>query len=409
MNGRISRADARRLIYGLSLASVVVYINLYLVQGMLPMLAEHFAISPGASTLILSVSSFSLAFSLLGYALISDAIGRFRPLIISLWLLALTNPLMLVVDSWSQMLALRLLQGILLAAVPAIAMAYLRDKLPLPALIKAGAFYIAANSFGGIIGRLLGGFMAQHLSWFASVVLLSGITLVAVAISHRFLAPLSDATRKPINDALKAGSGERRPWKGFILHLGNPQLRVFYLIGGLAFMVMVNQFSFIQLHLLEPPFGWSRFEVTLIFLCYLSGTLSAYRSGSAIKHLGVPGLLGLSLALMVAGSVLTLLNTQLAIILGFLLSACGFFLIHACCNSQVALRATGHRAKASALYLCCYYLGASLGGPFLMPFWHQAGWAGVVYGSLIVLGVTAVFAWFALRRGKGAMPLPAYR
>lgn len=215
MNGRISRADARRLIYGLSLASVVVYINLYLVQGMLPMLAEHFAISPGASTLILSVSSFSLAFSLLGYALISDAIGRFRPLIISLWLLALTNPLMLVVDSWSQMLSLRLLQGILLAAVPAIAMAYLRDKLPLPALIKAGAFYIAANSFGGIIGRLLGGFMAQHLSWVASVVLLSGITLVAVVISHRFLAPLSDASRKPINDALKVGSGAGRPWKGF--------------------------------------------------------------------------------------------------------------------------------------------------------------------------------------------------
>ena len=34
-----------RLMWALCVASVVVYINLYLMQGMLPLIAEHFAVS----------------------------------------------------------------------------------------------------------------------------------------------------------------------------------------------------------------------------------------------------------------------------------------------------------------------------------------------------------------------------
>nr|WP_250885785.1 MFS transporter [Shewanella jiangmenensis] len=378
------------MIYGLSLASIVVYINLYLMQGMLPMLSERFMLGGGESSLVLSVTSFSLAFSLLGFALASDAIGRFRPMMLALWLLALSNPLMLLIESWHGFLGLRLIQGVLLAAVPAIAMAFLRERLPLAALIKAAAFYIAANSFGGIVGRLLGGAMAQHLDWQGSVLALSLLTLLAVAVCHLLLRPAADSGRHRVR--------ETKPWRGFALHLGRAELRLLYLLGGLAFMVMVNQFSFIQLHLLKTPFEWSRFEVTLIFLCYLSGTLSAYRSAAVVARLGVMGLFCASLLLMVAGSLLTLIDTAPAIIGGFLMTACGFFLIHACCNSQVALKATGHRAKASALYLCCYYLGAALGGPFLMPFWQQGGWGGVVAGSLLLLGVAALVMYRLGRR-----------
>ncbi len=416
MSGRISRANAKRLIHGLALASVVVYINLYLMQGMLPMLAEQFAVAGGEATLILSVTSFSLALSLLGYALLSDSIGRYQPLIVSLWLLALSNPLMLLIDSWHGILGLRLVQGILLAAVPAIAMAFMRESLPLSALMKAGAFYIAANSFGGIVGRILGGLMAEYLSWQGAALLLTAVTLVSVGLSHYLLSPFgqshhgkaatNSANAEKSNATAAKNKAERSAqipassaWQGFAMHLANPQLRLFYLLGGLAFMVMVNQFSFIQLHLLEAPFHWSRFGVTLIFLCYLSGTLCAYRSGTLVARFGVASVVLVSLAMMVTGSLITLFDTTQAIVGGFLLSAAGFFLIHACCNSQVALRATGHRAKASALYLCAYYLGASLGGPFLMPFWHHGQWPAVVLGSLLLLALAGVVALKLLPAG----------
>ncbi|QSX35998.1 MFS transporter [Shewanella sedimentimangrovi] len=382
----LSGTDGQRLIYGLSLASVAIFINLYLTQGMLPMLAERFDVSAGHSTLVVSVTSFSLALSLLGYALLSDRIGRRRPLIASLWLLALSNLLLFWVPDFDALLWLRLGQGMLLASVPAIAMAYLKDRLPPVMLMTAAALYIAANSFGGIAGRLLGGVMAQYLDWNQAVLLLTVLTLLLVASAQWLLGIDRGADKRHV----RQGQGALG---GFVLHLGNPYLRGLYLLGGLAFMVMVNQFSFIQLHLMAEPFGWNRFQATLIFLCYLSGTLSSGQSARLMNKLGTVPLLILSIGLMALGSVLTLANTELAICLGFLCSACGFFLIHACCNSLVALGAEQHRAKATALYLCSYYLGAALGGPFLMPFWQTWHWQGVVAGSLLLIAANALALW----------------
>lgn len=59
----VHRSEAQsRLIWALCIASVVIYINLYTVQGMLPSIAEHFDVSGAKATLVLSVTSFTLAF-----------------------------------------------------------------------------------------------------------------------------------------------------------------------------------------------------------------------------------------------------------------------------------------------------------------------------------------------------------
>ena len=115
------RSDAQtRLIWALCIASIVVYINLYTVQGMLPSIAENFGVSGAQATLVLSVTSFTLAFSLLFYAVLSDRIGRLAPIVLSLWLLAASNILLVFAQTFDDLLMVRLLQGILLAAVPAI-------------------------------------------------------------------------------------------------------------------------------------------------------------------------------------------------------------------------------------------------------------------------------------------------
>ena len=385
----------KRLIWALSLASVLIYINLYLMQGMLPSIAEQFHVSAAQSTLVLSITSFSLAFSLLFYAILSDRVGRRTPILVSLWCLAISNLLLILATDFSALIAVRLLQGVLLASVPAIAMAYFKERLSAHVLLAAAATYIAANSLGGILGRLLGGLMSQYLDWQQSMQMLCAVTFLGVASVSYLIAPDSVAVCKP---------KKRQSWRrfqrgviqdlnGFVHHLKDSQMRFIYLIGGLAFMVMVNQFSFIQLHLMAAPFHWSRFEATLIFLCYLSGTYASYRSAKWITKWGPMPLFRLASVLMILGSLLTLLDTEFFICFGFLVSACGFFSIHSGCNSSVAIRAQHHRAKATSLYLCCYYLGASLGGPYLMPFWHQAGWLGVVFGSLCLLAVMLLLVW----------------
>lgn len=383
-----------RLMWALCVASVVVYINLYLMQGMLPLIAEHFVVSGSKATLILSVTSFSLAFSLLVYAVISDRIGRHTPIIVSLWLLALSNLLLILAPDFNGLVLVRLLQGALLAAVPAIAMAYFKEQLSPVTMLKAAGIYIMANSIGGIAGRLLGGVMSQFLSWQESMWLLFLVTLAGVALVSYLLPSIADA------QAMSQGLAEPKSLSrrarlvqdlhGFSHHLTDPQMRLVYAIGGLTFMMMVNQFSFIQLHLMASPYGWNRFEATLIFLCYSSGTIASYFTAKWLAKFGQHRLYLGSWYLMIFGSLLTLLDTSSSICIGFLMTSCGFFLTHSCCNSFVAMRASRDRAKATSLYLCCYYLGAAMGGPYLMIFWHEAQWRGVVMGSLTLLSLIFV-------------------
>lgn len=373
--------QAKRLISALSIASVVIYINLYIVQGMLPLVSKQFEVAPAHATLLLSVTSFSMAISLLFYALLSDKIGRKTPIVISLYLLVLVDFLLIWVASFEQLMAMRLLQGILLASVPAIAMAYFKDMLTPMQLLQAGAVYIAANSVGGIVGRLIGGMMTALFDWQQAMLLLTGLSMIGVVIAMRLLS--ANDSSKPAQPASKAITTS--DLRGFKLHLQDKKMPLIYLLGGAAFMVMVNQYSYIQLHLMQEPFAWGSFTVTLIFLCYFAGTYASSRSGKWVKRYGREPLLMLASVLMVVGTLITLIDTVSAIVVGFAMMSFGFFTLHSTCNTWVAERASAHRAKATALYLCSYYLGAALGGPYLLPFWQQANWQGVVVASLAIL------------------------
>ncbi|MGI2257714.1 MFS transporter [Shewanella sp. GXUN23E] len=385
--------QSRALIGALSLASVVVYINLYIMQGMLPLIAQQFHVSPGQSTLLLSATVFSLALALLLVAALSDRYGRYQLIVASLVLLSLSNPLLVYAGNFEQLMGLRLLQGAILAVIPACAMAYFRDELSSQWLLTAGAFYIGANSVGGIVGRLLGGLVAQYLSWQQAMWALTLLTLLAT-LAVLLLLP------KPVAGLQQTESGKlRQVLNGFASHLKDPGLRLAYVMGGLAFMVMVNQFSFIQLHLMQAPYQLGRFEATLIFLCYLSGTWVSFKSARVIARKGIYRLWYIASLAMLGGSLLTLMDSLPFIVAGFLITAWGFFLTHACCNTYVAQRARHHRAKATALYLCSYYLGAALGGPYLMPFWQHAGWPGVVLGSVVIIALLMLWLWQAKRGG----------
>ncbi|WOT06972.1 MFS transporter [Shewanella youngdeokensis] len=389
MSNAIEQVNPRRelqLIGGLSIASVVIFINLYLVQGMLPLIAETFVVSKTHATLLLSVTSFTMAFSLLLFAVLSDRIGRKRPILISLYLLVIVDIIALFIADFSQLVALRMVQGILLASVPAMAMAYFKDELSGNVLLKAGAIYIAANSVGGIAGRLLGGMMAQYLHWHEAMALLATISLVGTMLTA-LLLPDSQFVRPQVTQGIASLKSDLM---GFYYHLANPKLRLIYLVGAMAFMVMVNQFSYIQLHLMAAPFLQGNFEVTLIFLCYFSGTYASYRSAKWVSEQGTKKVFSVAVLALMLGTLMTLIGSVIGIYIGFIISSFGFFLIHSSCNSWVAFLAKQHRAKATALYLCIYYLGAAVGGPYLLPFWQHWGWHGVVLGSMICLGVLAV-------------------
>ncbi|QDF67575.1 MFS transporter [Shewanella sp. SNU WT4] len=376
-----------RLILALSLASLALYINLYVFQGMLPAIGEQFSVLPSHASLLLSVGTLSMAISLLLVAVFSDKLGRRKPIMLSMGLLVLIDLCFLLANSFETLLLVRLLQGLTLAVLPATAMALFKEQLDSKQLLVAAAIYIAMNSLGGISGRLLGGLFSQYLSWSQGLRMLVAVTLALVLPAIYLLAKLPESFTKPVK-----GGFTCKALAGFTLHLSEPSLRLTYVIGALAFMVMVNQYSFIQLHLMAPPYELNRFETTLIFLCYLTGTWVSFQSSKIIYRFGHKRLLPMGGVIMLLGTCVSGFSPIAMIVLGFMLSSLGFFLIHSVCNSYVVTTASSHQAKATSLYLCSYYLGAAAGGPLLMPCWHAMGWLGVVLGSVAILFVLVLLS-----------------
>ncbi|MGO1717152.1 MAG: MFS transporter, partial [Halomonas sp.] len=117
--------------------------------------------------------------------------------------------------------------------------------------------------------------------------------------------------------------------------------------------------------------------------------------------------------ILMLGTAITLADSLVLIIAGLSVNAFGFFLAHSLASSWVGRYAQGARGSASALYLVFYYVGASLGGFWLEPFWRWAGWPGVSVGSWLLLSITLMIAFglwrFERRQAKSAAVLAKKR
>ena len=161
-----------RATLALSLGSFLVFLNLYQTHPLLPLLAEVFSVSALSASWTLAGCTAGLAGSLLVCARLADRFGRRR---IMLWTLAAAILLSLCipwVTHFDVLVSLRILQGVLLAGLPATAIAYMGEEFSKRALLSAVGVYIAANSLGGIAGRVVGGLLAgwfgQYMGWYAA-------------------------------------------------------------------------------------------------------------------------------------------------------------------------------------------------------------------------------------------------
>ncbi len=384
-----------RATLALSLGSFLVFLNLYQTHPLLPLLAQVFSVNSLAASWTLAGCTAGLAASLLLCARLADRHGRRQIMLGTLTLAILLSLLIPLVEQFRTLLILRVLQGALLAGLPATAIAYMGEEFSKRALLSAVGVYIAANSLGGIAGRVVGGLLAgwfgdwQHTFLGVGVISLSLLPLVF------WLLP-KQARFVPVNPA----PGQfARALRG---HLTNPLLVGAYLIGGLNFMVFLNQFSYLTFLLAKPPFSLPTQWLGMLFLTYLSGTVASSLSGRCANRWGAQRMLLGGIALMALGSLCLLQGTLPAILSGLLISSFGFFMAHACASAWVGHHVEYNRALASSLYLVAYYLGASLGGLYLHPFWEKGGLGGLVLGIELVLLLTAGLGiWLGRLKQRG--------
>ncbi|MEF1297598.1 MFS transporter, partial [Vibrio parahaemolyticus] len=363
----------------LALGSFLVFSNLYLLQPMLPTFATLFSISETQVNWLFAASTLALSFSLVPMAVLSESIGRKPVMMVGLFSIPAISALMLLGDSFIFLVACRALIGIALAAFAAVAVAYMAEELDKHAFSMAIGTYIAANSLGGIAGRISGGLLADNFSVDVAIEVMMVVTLIGVICVHYLLPKQRNFT--------PSSSSLRHQNRAIIGHFRNQRVWFAMLIGGLNFALFVNLYSVMGFRLVSAPHNVPVGLASLIFICYLGGTFSSRCAGHWSKRYS--SILGMFIGAVVsmAGMWIAAFESLAAMLIGLLLISFGAFFTHTLAYGWVGQNATQAKATATALYLVHYYVGGSLGGFLLLYCWQHGGWSTVLLGGSVLYAV----------------------
>jgi YNFM family putative membrane transporter len=384
---------AKRINRAMLLCGFVSFGLLYCVQPLMPLFGTAFAVTPTQSSLILSITTMTMAVSLVLASLLSDRVGR-RPLMIgAIAAAAVFTVLAAFARSYGELLALRALLGVALGGVPAVAMAYMGDEIEKASLGESMGLYIAGSAFGGMFSRVAGSVLSDYLSWRAALFALGVASLWGAFEFWRALPPSVNFRRAP------AGSDPLRAAREHLMDEGMPWL---FALGFLMMGAFVCLYNYAAYRLVAAPFHLSQSAVGAMSVLYLVGMFSSVWAGRLADRIGRRNVLWIVMLVMMAGLLMTLSPLLPVIILGMGVFTFGFFASHSVASSWIGLRARRAQALAAALYLFFYYLGSSVIGSLAGAVWSGGGWPALVGVLAATLGAGLLIAL----RLRGLAPLP---
>ncbi|WP_433800833.1 MFS transporter [Actinomycetospora sp. CA-084318] len=394
----LQRGDAafRRVAVGLFFAGFTTFALLYATQPLLPRLVEVFAVSPGTASLSVSVTTGGLALAIIPASALSERWGR-RPVMV--WSLAgavVFGLAAAVAPSLWLLLVLRALEGVALAGLPAVGMAYLADEIDTGHLGGAMGLYVAGNSVGGFGGRIVVSALNDLTgSWRLALGGIAGVSAVCLLVFWLVLPPSRRFTPAPVSTG--ALVGEVRA------HLGDPVLRRLFAVGLLLMGTFVCAYNYVAFRLLGPPFSLSDLVVGFVFVLYAVGTVTSTVAGRVSGRLGARTTVLAACGVAALGAVAMLAPVLALVIGGLALLTVGFFAGHAVASAWVGRRAEHGRAVASGMYLFSYYVGSSVGGTLGGVVFGAAGWSATV-GFLVLLVAGTAIVVLPLRPPPTAAP-----
>lgn len=375
-----------RISLAMFFAGFVTFSLLYCVQPLLPSFANHFNISPAASSLALSLSTGFLAFSILLSSAFSEALGRRGLMTCSMLGAALCNLAAAFAPNWHWLLFARALEGIMLGGVPAVAMAYLAEEISPKGLGKIMGLYVGGTAFGGMMGRVGMGVLVEWLDWHGALAVIGLVDLVAAVIFYLLLP-------QPRHFIRHKGFDVKHHLRAWIGHIGSVRLLLIFCYIFLVFGVFVAILNYANFRLSAPPFSLSPTQIGFVFISYIAGMIVSPIAGSLADKYARSTLLIAAVFILFLGLICTLSTSLIIFIVGIIFVTIGFFTAHSVASAWVGRIAVGAKGHASALYLLFYYMGSSFIGAFGGWFWFQGGWSAVIAFTSCLLLIAIIFCY----------------
>ncbi|MGO4613090.1 MFS transporter [Nocardia sp. 2YAB30] len=384
----------RRITTALFAAGLTTFASMYSAQALLPSISAAFGATPAHAALAVSLTTGFLALASVPAGALSSRIGRTKVMIGSAVAAAAIGLLLPLSPSLGVLLTGRALQGIALAGVPAVAMAYLGEEIGGAGVGAAMGTYVAGTTIGGLAGRLIPTFTLNLASWRWAEAAASVAAAACTVWFIRGLPPSRGFVARP--------AGIRTVLGDLATQLRHRGLLALF---GLAFVLMggfVSVYNYLGYRLIGAPFGLPEALAGLAFVLYLAGTAASAAAGRLADRVGRQQVLAASVGLMAIGLAVTVPDHLGTVILGVLLYTAGFFGAHTTASAWVSVMAGGNRGAASSLYLFAYYLGSALVGGAAGIAYARGGWLGLVGGICVLLVLAAMLVWALASHSRGS-------
>lgn len=371
------------LIFLMACAVAASAANLYYNQPLLPVIGRDLGLDNDTIGWIPALKQVGYALSILLISPLGDVVAR-RRLIDLLSLFLVFGSLLAVVS-----------EGVLLLGAASLVIGLsaniTQQLLPFAATLvrseqKARVIgtLMTGLTLGILLSRTLSGVVGEHLGWRAVFVMSALLALLFGVALHRAL-PWREPALRMSYGALLASM-----WTLFRRH---GMLRKSAFTGLFWFAAFSALWSTLALHVSQEPLGYNTQQAGLFGVVAVAGVAGAKLSGLWVGKFGARHTITASVALILAGFVVSgLYGDQLwALVVGILLIDFGVFSAQVANQVRVFSIDPQAQSRVNGVYMLGYYLGASLGSMSGVKVFALAGWPGVcvLSGAFLVASLVA--------------------
>ena len=341
------------------------FTSIYITQPVLPVLQMEFGVDETIASFSISAVIFGIALSNVPLGIVADRYP-IRPIIlVGSSVVMIGGLLCAATDSIVLLIVARFFQGLSIPSLTTCLAAYLSRSVPKDRLNVVIGSYVSATVAGGLIGRLLGGWIHALVHWrfafMSSTVLLMAVTVAAT----RFLPRTEGETE---TEAESMGIFELMAQKDL--------LRI-YAVAFAAFFVFSSIFNYLPFYLSGPAFQASTEIITSMYLSYIVGIIVGPLAGKLSNKVGNGVTIALGAAVFGISIGMTLIQSVAAIVASLIGICAGFFAIHAAAAGSLNRKLTTSRGRANSLYVLFYYMGGFIGITVSGYGYILFGWPGV--------------------------------
>jgi predicted MFS family arabinose efflux permease len=356
------------------------------VDPVVPKIAYDLGIDVKTAALLSTAFTLPYAFVQPVLGTIGDFFGKTRLMNICLAIVVTTTLICAFASSFSVLVAMRVVAGMLAGGVYPVGLAMVGDLVPVHQRQVAIGRLLAVGLTGNLIGATVSGVIGDLFGWRGVFFSLGAFGLVVAVIAAFAFRGLPTAKPRPFNLAAAAA--------GFQSVFADPRAKVCF--GSVFFegIVIHGMFPYVALLLLMAGETRSSYAGMVIAGFGLGGIIYSLAVPLLIQRLNERRLMLTGAGFAAIAFLLIALNFSWSVqAMVFVLFGVGFYMLHTCIQLHATDLTDTARGTALSLHSCAFFSGQALGPVYYgYAFGHIGTSAALVIGAVVIVAVGLVCA-----------------